>query len=198
MKGEILLDRDIHLKDLQHELEWPSAAKEHLLLLEFSKFLRTYLQSKEHLMQGHISDAYDNVLEALQHWAKIVIIEAGFNPKTTVWNQLKSINPGVYKLFEELTSSHETLTQRVQLVLLASEFSVMNKMQRCCQMLLRVLSGRDVAWSLPELQQNHLLSGVSVELPMLLEWLVKKSLAKEIIYTIDEQMNELEIRYTGV
>ncbi|TDF94189.1 nucleotidyltransferase-like protein [Paenibacillus piri] len=197
LKGEILLDRDIYLEGLRHRtLEFPAELREHKLMIEFSRFLRRYLESKEYILEDHVLDAYNNILEALHHWARIVIIEAGIHPEVTVWRQIKTINPGVYKLYEELTLSTETLKQRVQLVLLACEFSVMNKMERCCKTLVEVLASREQAWSLHELQQHEALSDIREELPLLLNKLVKKSLIKEIIYTLDEQVSVLEIRYT--
>jgi hypothetical protein len=198
LKGEILLDRDMYLETLRHRtLEFPLDLREHKLLIEFSKFLRRYLQTKEYILDDHLLDAYNNILEALHHWARIVIIEAGIHPEVTVWRQVRTINPGVYKLYEELTMSNETLKQRVQLVLLACEFSVMSKMERCCKMVLELLSSREQAWSLQELQQSDALSDIKLELPLLLNKLVKKLLAKEIIYTMDEEVNDLEIRYTN-
>ncbi|MCS7461374.1 nucleotidyltransferase-like protein [Paenibacillus doosanensis] len=196
LKGEILLDKNTYLEGLRHRmLEFPPDMREHKLLIEFARFLRRYLDSKEYVLYDHLLDAYNDILEALHHWARIVIIEAGIHPEITVWRQVKNINPGVYKLYEELTLSNETLKQRVQLVLLACEFSVMSKMERCCKPLLDVLSSREEAWSLQELQQIDKLSDIQFELPLILNKLVKKSLTKEIIYTVDEQVSTFEIRY---
>ncbi|CAG7646024.1 nucleotidyltransferase-like protein [Paenibacillus allorhizosphaerae] len=197
LKGEILLDRNMYLESLRHKvLEFPDDLREHKLLIEFSKFLRSYLQSKEYLLDDHTLDAYHNVLEALRHWARIVIIESGHHPEVTVWRQIKSINPGVYKLYEELTLSVETVKQRVQLVLLACEFSVMSKMERCCTPLLDVLGSREEAWTLQELQQEPKLADIRMELPLLMSKLVKKSLVKEIVFTDDTELSVLELRYT--
>ncbi|WP_240422107.1 nucleotidyltransferase-like protein [Paenibacillus periandrae] len=199
LKGEILLDHNLYLETLRHRtLEFPMELREHKLLIEFSKFLRRYSQSKEYILENHSLDAYNNILEALHHWARIVIIEAGIHPEVTVWRQIKSINPGIYKLYEELTMSKETIKQRVQLVLLACEFSVMSKMERCCKRVLDLLSSRVDAWSLQELQQSEVLSGIKLELPLLLNKLVRKQLAKEIIYAMDEDITLLEIRYTHI
>lgn len=199
LKGEILLDRNMYLESLRHKvLEFPDDLRQHKLLIEFSKFLRSYLQSKEYLLDDHTLDAYHNVLEALRHWARIVIIESGHHPEVTVWRQIKSINPGVYKLYEELTLSVETVKQRVQLVLLACEFSVMSKMERCCTSLLDVLGSREEAWTLHELQQEPKLIDIGMELPLLLSKLVKKSLVKEIVFTDDQDLSILELRYTDV
>lgn len=199
LKGEILLDRETYLESLRHRvLEFPAELREHKLLIEFSKFVRSYLQTKDYLKSEHLLDAYNNILEALHHWARIVIIESGYHPEVTVWSQVRTINPGVYKLYEELTLSKETLKQRVQLVLLACEFSVMSKMQRCCKLLLDLLASREEAWSLQELQQLPKLSDVKAELPLLLNKLVKKSLAREVVHTADPDLSFLELRYQDV
>ncbi|MFB6365053.1 nucleotidyltransferase-like protein [Paenibacillus elgii] len=199
LKGEILLDRDMYLETLRHKvLEFPPLLREHKLLIEFSKFLRCYSQSKEYILDEHLLDAYNNILEALHHWARIVIIESGNHPEVTVWRQVKTINPGVYKLYEELTLSKETLKQRVQLVLLASEFSVMSKMERCCRPLIELLASREEAWSLRELQQRPELEDIKADLPLLLNKLVKKTLAKEIVFTHDPELSVLEMRYKDV
>lgn len=199
LKGEILLDRNTYLESLRHKvLEFPLELREHKLLIEFSKFLRCYLQSKEYILNEHCLDAYNKILKALHHWARIVIIESGSHPEVTVWRQVRTINPGIYKLYEELTLSNETLKQRVQLVLLACEFSVMSKMENCCKLLIDLLASREEAWSLQELQQVPKLADVKADLPLLMRKLVKKSLAKEVIFTIDPELSVLELRYKDV
>ncbi|NEW09140.1 hypothetical protein GK047_24495 [Paenibacillus sp. SYP-B3998] len=197
LKGEILLDQNTYLEGLRHRmLEFPVDLREHRLLVEFSLFLRKYLQSKEYILDEHLLDAYNNILEALHHWARIVIIEDGYHPEITVWRQIRAINPGVYKLYEELTTSKETIKQRVQLVLLACEFSVMSKMERCCEALIHILEESDRPLSGDELQMNPQLVEVKAELPLLLNKLVKKGLIKEVAIPMDEDITELELKYT--
>lgn len=199
LKGEILLDQNTYLEGLRHRiLEFPGDLREHKLLVEFSLFLRKYLQSKEYILDEHLLDAYNNILEALHHWARIVIIEDGYHPEITVWRQIRAINPGVYKLYEELTMSKETLKQRVQLVLLACEFSVMSKMERCCEALIQILRENEQPLSTDELQQHSQLVELRAELPLLLNKLVKKGLIKEVAVLIDEENSEIELRYTSV
>jgi hypothetical protein len=197
LKGEILLDRDTCLEGLRHKvLEFPPELREQKLLLEFCRFLRTYLQSREYLLDEHLLDAYNNVLEALQCWARIVIIEEGQHPEVTVWRQVRYLNPGVYKLYEELTTSKETVKQRVQLVLLACEFSVMSRMERCCRPLLDLLGSREKPWSVTELQRHPALLAVRGELPLLLNKLAKKSLIREVAIAGESELLEPELRYT--
>ncbi|MDR6555602.1 nucleotidyltransferase-like protein [Paenibacillus qinlingensis] len=199
LKGEILLDQNTYLEGLRHRiLEFPGDLREHKLLIEFSHFLRKYLQSKEYVLDEHILDAYNNILEALHHWARIVIVEDGYHPEITVWRQIRAINPGVYKLYEELTMSKETLKQRVQLVLLACEFSVMSKMERCCEAFIQILRDSEQPLSSNELQHHAQLVEIKSELPLLLNKLVKKGLIKEVAVIIDEQTSEIELRYTSV
>ncbi|GGA11306.1 hypothetical protein GCM10008018_65590 [Paenibacillus marchantiophytorum] len=199
LKGEILLDQNTYLEGLRHRiLEFPSDLREHKLLVEFSHFLRKYLQSKEYILDEHLLDAYNNILEALHHWARIVIIEDGYHPEITVWRQIRAINPGVYKLYEELTMSKETLKQRVQLVLLACEFSVMSKMERCCEAFIQILRASEQPLSSDELQQHPQLVEVKAELPLLLNKLVKKGLIKEVAILIDEEISEIELKYTSI
>jgi hypothetical protein len=199
LKGEILLDQNTYLEGLRHRiLEFPGDLREHKLLVEFSHFLRKYLQSKEYILDEHLLDAYNNILEALHHWARIVIIEDGYHPEITVWRQIRAINPGVYKLYEELTMSKETLKQRVQLVLLACEFSVMSKMERCCEAFIQILRENEQPLSTDELQQHSQLVELRAELPLLLNKLVKKGLIKEVAVIIDEENSEIELRFTSV
>ncbi|MEC0230652.1 nucleotidyltransferase-like protein [Paenibacillus alba] len=199
LKGEILLDQNTYLEGLRHRiLEFPSDLREHKLLVEFSHFLRKYLQSKEYVLDEHLLDAYNNILEALHHWARIVIIEDGYHPEITVWRQIRAINPGVYKLYEELTTSKETLKQRVQLVLLACEFSVMSKMERCCEAFIQILRESERPLSSDELQQHVQLVEVKAELPLLLNKLVKKGLIKEVAILMDEEISEIELKYTSI
>lgn len=199
LKGEILLDQNTYLEGLRHRiLEFPADLREHKLLVEFSLFLRKYLQSKEYILDEHLLDAYNNILEALHHWARIVIIEDGYHPEITVWRQIRAINPGVYKLYEELTMSKETLKQRVQLVLLACEFSVMSKMERCCEAFIQILRENEKTLSSDELQQHAQLLEIKTELPLLLNKLVKKGLIKEVAVLIDEETSDIELRYTSI
>lgn len=197
LQGEIFLDRESYLVNLKQELIlFPILLREQKLLSEFSYFLKRYLQSKEYLGKGNTLDAYGNILEALIHWARIVIIEEGIHPEVTVWKQVKKINLGVYKLYEELTLSTETLEQRVQLVLLVCEFSVMSKMEQCCAMLMRILKSRETPWSISELTQHPDLKEIHVELALVVNKLAKRSLIKEVFVMNNEEADILEMKYT--
>lgn len=119
-----------------------------MLFTEFARFLHMYVKSKRYLEAGYTMDAYNCVLMALYHWARIEVGEAGCFPNPAVWEQVKSLNTPVHKLYEELTVSKETLDQRVELILLACEFALMSKMSDCCRLLLEILGSRKESWSI--------------------------------------------------
>lgn len=187
LQGEILIDDHRYVAELKERLErFPVELREKKLISEFSLFLRSYMQSKHYIENGNGLDAYSNILDALIHWARITIIESGVYPEITVWNQLKQFNLGVYKLYEELTSSQESIEQRVKLILLACEFSVMSKMARCCDLLLLILRSRKQPWQVIELVQHEKLRGLRLDIPLLLKKLSRHALLKEV--TVDNDI----------
>ncbi|GKU76088.1 nucleotidyltransferase-like protein [Paenibacillus sp. L3-i20] len=197
VRGEILLDRDGYLASVRERLlQFPESMREQKQFIEFNGFLRTYLQAKQDMLDGNMLDAYSNVLTALNHWAHIVLIEEGRHPELTVWKQLKRVHPGVYKLYEELTASPETLEQRVQLVMLACEFSVMSKMKSCCSILLNIMNSREEPWSIGELQSHPSIGQLQVELSLVIHKLVKRAYIREVAVMKDlKETSALELRY---
>ncbi|AQZ46348.1 hypothetical protein ERICIV_03692 [Paenibacillus larvae subsp. larvae] len=196
LKGEIILDRYGNLGGLRQTLlDLPEQIREWQLFVEFAQFLNEYVQGKRYSLQGQQMDSYQHILEALRHWAQIVLIEEGEHPDLGIWGRIKQVNPGVYKLYEELTMSKETIKQRVELVLLACEFSVMSKMEKCCKPLLALMEERQEAWSMTELQQLTDLQEVRNLIPIVVHKLVKRGLIEEVFVPRDEDLTELLIRY---
>lgn len=197
VRGEIWLDRDGYLAGVRERLLlFPESMREQKQFIEFTGFLRTYLQAKQDLLDGNLLDAYSHILTALHHWAHIVLIEEGRHPELTVWKQLRRVHPGVYKLYEELTASPETLEQRVQLVMLACEFSVMSKMKVCCSLLLNVMNSREEPWSIGELQSHPLINPLQIELSLVIHKLVKRAYVREVaIMQEPKESGALELRY---
>lgn len=198
IQGEIWVDPQTYIENVRTGLlGYPALAKEQKLLSEFSLFLKRYLQCKEYLHHDQILDAYSSILRAIHHWARIVVVEEGVNPEFTVWQQVRRYNPGVYKLYEELTASTETLKQRVELVLLACEFSVMSKMENCCSLLIHILEESEEPMSVDDLMEHpHLKGQISMNLPLMLNKLARKSLIKEVAVATDKELFSLEVKYT--
>lgn len=198
MAGEVIWDPKGILEDMRREiLQFDGQLKERVLFMEFARFLHMYVKSKRYIEAGCTMDAYNCVLMALYHWARIEVSESGHFPEPAVWEQVKDLNTSVHKLYEELTISTETLEQRVELVLLACEFAIMSKMADCCVLLLSILSGRKESWSIKELLQHSGLCQLEAELPLLLRKLVSRSLIREITSWADiHPGDDHAIRYT--
>ncbi|WP_044878545.1 nucleotidyltransferase-like protein [Paenibacillus sp. IHBB 10380] len=182
LEGDILLDNEGDLLKLRLEFQsFEQQLRDQMMFLEFSRFLWLYVEAKRYMEEHRIMDAYHSVMESLHHWARIELIERGILPRSYVWEQVRGLNSAVHKLYEELTVSKETVEQRIELVLLGCEFSVMSKMAQCSVLLLRILSGRIQAWSIEDLIHHPELMSVSTELPLVLRKLVYHSFVKEVI-----------------
>jgi hypothetical protein len=196
-QGELLWDPEGFLDKLQGRLtDMTPLLREQKLLFEYSHFIRAYLQSKQDLKDGQVLDAYSNVLSSLQYWAHIALVEAGMHPELTVWEQIRDVNPGIYKLYEELTANSESVEKRAQLVLLACEFTALSKMESSCALLIRLLRSRAEAWTVAELKQHPELAGLSLDLSLLLQKLVSRGSVREVAKSIRERgIHLLELRY---
>ncbi len=197
VQGKIVRDESGFLGELRRRLdEWPVLLREQKLLCEFSRFFLTYMYAKRDMQNGQAVDAYSHVLASLHHWAHIALVEEGMLPETTVWEQMRRVNPGIYKLYEVLTSSSETLEKRVQLVILACEFSVLTNMKSSCALLMRVLGDRKEPWTLKELSRDARLRALPIDLSLLLRKLVHRGLVREVAIPVrgSEGMH-LELRY---
>ncbi|AIQ20503.1 nucleotidyltransferase-like protein [Paenibacillus sp. FSL L8-0436] len=195
--GDVIWDPKGILGDMRREImQFQGPLRERVLFMEFARFLHMYVKSKRYLEANCTMDAYNCVLIALYHWARIEVSEAGFFPDPAVWEQVKSLNTPVHKLYEELTVSTETLDQRVELILLACEFALMSKMSDCCGLLLNILGSRKESWSIKELLQHSGLSQLEAELPLVLRKLVSRSLIREITSWADDAGDGHAVRYT--
>lgn len=197
IEGDIWVDRDDYLAGIRASfLKYPALLKQQKLLNEFSLFLKRSLQCKEFIFAGEILDAYGSLLRAIHHWGRIALIEEDILPEITMWHQIRSRNPEVYKLYEELTASTETLKQRVELVLLACEFSVMSKMGDCCALLIRILEEAEEPISVQKLLSHPFLKGMpTANIPLMLNKLARKSVIREVAVPAEEELFSLEIHY---
>ncbi|NMO98247.1 nucleotidyltransferase-like protein [Paenibacillus lemnae] len=182
MDGSLIKDTEGKLSELRREfLTFGGSLREQKLFVGFARFLRHYVDAKTHLKNKHVLDAFLSMMEGLQQWARIELIQRGIHPEDAVWEQMSGLNTPVRKLYEELTDSSETLAQRIELALLACEFSVISKMAEYSQPLMRILRSRKLPWSIQELMQHPMMEQVSTELPLVLRKLVYRSLIHEAV-----------------
>lgn len=174
--GQIISDRTDYLKYNRERL---TRLSHHLLkkhvCLEYSHFLRFYLEAKEFLQRGCALEAYQSVLNALNSWSRLVVFEAKEQPEPFIWNQVKRIEPTVYKLFEELVDSTESLEKRVELLLLPIEFNIMSKMKEATTHVTDIFKTRNSPWTYKNLQSHPEMGLGDLELTLLLDKMVKRS-----------------------
>ncbi|HLO10982.1 MAG TPA: nucleotidyltransferase-like protein [Pseudoneobacillus sp.] len=175
LSGKVLFDRNEYMESLITELrEFPFYGRKLKMGLEFAKLIRRYMDGKIFFENNQSLDAFNHVVHSLHHLARLAVIENGFHPEVTVWQQVRQIEPEIFKLYKELVNSTESLEKRLELLFLASEFLIHSRTVLGISHLIEVLSTRDY-WSFQEMMEHEELSSYSVDLEVLLEYLIDKS-----------------------
>lgn len=108
--AKVLFDRNEYVANLKTELrEFPFYGRKVKMGLEFAKLVRRYVDGKGLFEKKQFLDAYNHVVHSLHHLARLAVIENGLHPELTVWQQVKQIEPEIFKLYEELVNSEETI-----------------------------------------------------------------------------------------
>lgn len=181
LQGKVLFDRNDYISSLQARLEsFPYDLRKKKLCIEFARLIRRYQEGKELYRAGNMLDAYNEMVQALHHWARLAIIEHGFHPEVTLWRQVKSIEPEVYKLYEELVNGSEPVNKKIDLLFIASEFSLGTKTALASHHLIEIMEKKEEPWEIQELLAEPDLKEYAMDLSILLEHLLKKHLIKEV------------------
>jgi hypothetical protein len=174
--AKVLFDRNEYIENLKTELrEFPFNGRKIKMGLEFAKLIRRYVDGKDLFENKQYLDAYNYVVHSLHHLARLAVIENGIHPELTVWQQVKQIEPEIVKLYEELVNSEEPIEKRLELLFLASEFMIHSRTKVGCAHLLEVLSTKEY-WTFNEIQNEKDLIPYSVDLAVLIEYLIEKGL----------------------
>ncbi|MFL1674932.1 hypothetical protein QJQ58_16395 [Paenibacillus dendritiformis] len=177
---EIIADRSGMLAEWQ---QLHRAGGKELFQSEYMKmyamFLDCYSQAKQFAGAGHMLDAYRFVDQAFYYWARIAVMEQKEIPSPALWQQVKLLNLGVYKMYEEFTTSTETLAQRIELALLACEFSLSTKSAECCHPLLEWIKEHGAPVAITEVLQHAEFRALTEYLPMLLKKLAYRGYLRE-------------------
>jgi hypothetical protein len=180
LNGKILFDRNEYMENLKTELkEFPFYGRKLKMGLEFAKLIRRYTEGKTFFENNQTLDAFNHVVHSLHHLARLAVIENGFHPEVTVWQQVKQIEPEVFKLYEELVNSTETLEKRLELLFLASEFMIHSRTVVGISHLIDTLSTKEF-WSFQEMMELDELAPYSVDLEVLLEYLIDKNFLRVV------------------
>lgn len=185
-RSEILLDRDGYMKQLKQRLiRLSDSLQKKLVCREYSRLLRFFHEAKEWLQQGLTLDAYHGFVQALHAWARLVVYEMGEHPQTALWSQVKQLDSSVYKLYEELSMNTETLEKRVELLVLAIEFGVSSRLKDSSRFLVELMETREGPWRLHEIVNHPAVLTAGIEIPLLIDKMVQRSLLQEVICPTD-------------
>jgi hypothetical protein len=172
--GRVMFERNEFVHELKTELkDFPFYGRKIKMGIEFSKLLRRYLEGKVFFEQKNYMDAYNHIVDSLHHLARLAVFENGMLSEVTVWSQVKIIEPAIYKLYEELLSSDETIDKRLELLFLASEFMIHSRTKDCSHHILEVMRQKE-HWTIQELHEQEELRNYSVDLEVFIEFLVDK------------------------
>lgn len=174
INGRVIFDRNEYIEDLKKELEeFPIEGRKIRMGIEFARLTRRYLEGKLFFEQHNFLDAYNHIVDSLHHLARLAVFERGMHPEVMVWKQVKQLDPSIYKLYDELISSKESLEKRLELLFLASEFLIHSRIKEGAQHIIDVLSQKEF-WTIQEMHEQEELKNYSVDLEVFIEFLVDK------------------------
>lgn len=181
--GEVLFERDRYMESLKKG-NISNHDNKKKLGLEFVKIIQAYTIGKKLYEDGHYLDAYNFLVNALQHLARFVLLEKGIKIEPLLWKQIKNCEPEILKLFDELIKNEEPIEKRLELIFLASSFLIYSKTQIGAAHILEVLGERHL-WSYEMIEQHPQIRCYGSCLGTLLEYLIEK----ELLYPIDMESN---------
>lgn len=196
INGRVVFDRNEYVEYMKQELlDFPINGRKARMGIEFAKLSRRYLEGKVFFEQLNYFDAYNQIVDSLHHLARLAVFEKGMHPEVMVWKQVKQLDPSIYKLYDELISSTETLEKRLELLFLASEFLIHSRTKDGAQHILEVLSSKEF-WTIQEIHEQEELKNYSVDLEVFIEFLVDKGFI--LIEKQPTKSNEIMHRYYKV
>ncbi|AQQ52512.1 nucleotidyltransferase-like protein [Planococcus lenghuensis] len=174
--GRIMYDRNEFVVLLRTELrDVPLYGRKIKMGIEFARLIRRYMEGKAFFEEKNYLDAYQHAVDSLHHLARLAVIEHGMLPEVTVWAQVRQIEPQIYKLYEELITSEESIGKRLELLFLAGEFLIYSRTTEGAEHL-RGVMGTQERWTVQELHEQEELRNYSSDLEMLIEFLIGKNL----------------------
>ncbi|MBO8173402.1 MAG: hypothetical protein H0Z33_16160 [Bacillaceae bacterium] len=185
-EGRLIYDKNKKVQKLKDQFFSLNAdIFDQKLFVEFALFLKKYMESRQYLKTKNYLDSFNSVLQAIHHWARIQIIHDGLVPEVTVWEQVKEIDPAVHKLYHELVTTKEPLEKRIELVLLASEFSVMSRLEDSTRYLVSIMDEKQEPWSIEELMQHPRLKEYDIDLNLVLEKMAARDLVEALSVPVE-------------
>ena len=158
--------------------------------------LSSFEEGKLLFKNGHFFDAFSQMMDALHHLAHLSIIHHGYYPEATVWEQVKRIEPPIYKLYHELLKSEESLEKRIELLILTMELAIHSKTEVGSHHFLSVLQTSIGVWSIDDFLELQEVTEYREDLEFLVQHLVDKGyLIREKIEITSSEMTKVKYYY---
>lgn len=173
--GKVLFDRNEFLGELKQEISrFPEELREVKLTQEYAKAIRMFKEAIQLYDKDEELDCFNKVLRTLHSIGRLSVIKEGFYPELTGWQQIKRLDAGTYKLYEELVLSHEPLKERVELMLLAMDFTLSNKVVEASEHLINIMA--DDVWKIDALKERVTTFDYHLDLAILIGYLIEKKM----------------------
>lgn len=198
MNGTVLYDERGTMAYFKSMIqETPEWERKKRIGIEFAKLVRWFSEGKALFQAEHYLDAFNYMLQALHHLGRLTVMEKGYQPEVTVWKQVEHIAPQIYKLYVELVTSEDSLEKRIQLLLLANDFSLSRKLESGTAHILDVMHTKKDFWEYEELMHHPALLPYGVDLSSLIGYLVQRGYI-EIERVASEHENLYHLLYRPV
>lgn len=177
LHGTILIEKNSYVTELRKNIvEFPINNRKYKISVEFSKMIRRYSDGKLLFTKGHFLDSFNEILHSLHHLARLSVIEHGLYPEVTVWQQVKHLEPEIYKLYDEMVTGEESLEKRIELLLIAINFAITSKTKLGASHLIEMMQQRDEPWSVEHLLSDPELKECGSDLLVTIHYLVQKGI----------------------
>ncbi|WAA12943.1 nucleotidyltransferase-like protein [Fervidibacillus halotolerans] len=173
-EGKIIFDRNDYISQLIQNLkDFPFHERKIRIGLEFAKLIKRYNEGKMLYEEGEFLDAHSQIIKSLHYLGRLALIEKGYHPEIIVWNQVKRIDPDVYKIYEELINSEEPLNKRLELLFLAIEFFIHSRTEIGVSHILEVLNEQKY-WTIQQICEHPEIELYGTNIFTLVEYLIEK------------------------
>ncbi|MCM3490196.1 nucleotidyltransferase-like protein [Alkalihalophilus marmarensis] len=173
--GKVVFDRNEFLKGVKERIEtFPPGDRMKKMTIQFTKMLRRFDEGKILFYNEQPFDAFSNMMHSLHHLARLAVINHGYYPEVTVWDQVRKIEPETYKLYRELLKSEESLEQRIELLILATEIAVRSKTEIGSEHFRSLLADRGDSFTIAEMMEIPEVQDYRIDLELLVNFLIEK------------------------
>ncbi|SDI54005.1 nucleotidyltransferase-like protein [Alteribacillus bidgolensis] len=184
-RGKILFNKNEYITNLKLRLsEFPAEDRLRKTGNEFAKLIRRFEDGKALFHLHHYLDAFNHILHALHHLARLSIIEEGLYPEVTLWRQVREVDPETYKLYHELIVGDEGIEKRLELLMIAIEFAIRSKIHigkaHLASIMEKKNDGKNDGWSYTELAKSPEVNDYVIDLEILLQYLVENGQVKKV------------------